>query len=608
MPAQLSAGQLFPRNLLHASWQRFEAAGYSQPVTGVVYRGDPRPTCGLPLGGLDTGCVDIESNGLLGYSTLFNHLAGPRLLLNLPFLGLHSGGQTHVLVSDRLGKRDAPRPALQPISFPPTDYTPLYDDIGLEGVEIAASIDYWGHYPVLDLAYTTAAPVEVSLRAWSPFMPGDVAASMTPGAVFDVLLHNPGAERQGGTLAFNWPGFETRPGGAPAVTRGPLENELNGVMVHSGQHGDAWEMAYVLAASGEAGAAVRTGGPLNADGAAWSRIAQQLPPAGAGETGSSLAVDFHLAPGEHKSVRLVLAWHAPHWRAGGAPSAENTHLYTHMYARHHPDALTTAQHLARSGDDLLRRVIAWQAAIYQDPHVPGWLADALINNLYLFPETSAWGQATAPLGEWCRAEDGLYAMNECPRGCPQFECIPCSFYGNLPVVYFFPEAALSTLRGYKAYQYEDGSPPWIFGGMTARLPEHSAPYDLGTPDRGYQTVLNSACYIEMADRYWQRTGDNAMLAEFYDSLRRANDYSMTLRPAYGDSQVMAMPTPGTDPGFLGDTEWFEAPEPGWKGYVTHAGGVRMAQVAIMRRMAQAMGDSAYAAKCDAWLRAGAQAL
>jgi len=41
--------------------------------------------------------------------------------------------------------------------------------------------------------------------------------------------------------------------------------------------------------------------------------------------------------------------------------------------------------------------------------------------------------------------------------------------------------------------------------------------------------------------------------------------------------VMAMPTPGTDGSGLGDTEWFEAPEPGWKGYVTHAGGVRMAQ-------------------------------
>ncbi|MGD2159466.1 MAG: hypothetical protein PVG32_21495, partial [Anaerolineales bacterium] len=76
--------RFFPPYLRHATWRKFEAQGYSKPVTGVIYRGDPRPTCGVPLGGLDTGCIDIEPNGMLGYSTIFNHLINPRLLLNLP--------------------------------------------------------------------------------------------------------------------------------------------------------------------------------------------------------------------------------------------------------------------------------------------------------------------------------------------------------------------------------------------------------------------------------------------------------------------------------------------------------------------------------------------
>ena len=77
-----------PPHLLHARWRTFEAAGYTRPVTGIVYRGEPRPTCGMPLGGLDTGCIDVESNGMFGYSTIFNHLVEPRALLNLPMLGL----------------------------------------------------------------------------------------------------------------------------------------------------------------------------------------------------------------------------------------------------------------------------------------------------------------------------------------------------------------------------------------------------------------------------------------------------------------------------------------------------------------------------------------
>jgi uncharacterized protein (DUF608 family) len=219
-----------------------------------------------------------------------------------------------------------------------------------------------------------------------------------------------------------------------------------------------------------------------------------------------------------------------------------------------------------------------------------------------------WGQAKPPIGDWCDSEDGLFGLNECPRGCPQIECIPCSFYGNIPIVYFFPDAALSTLRGYKAYQFEDGRPPWIFGGCTATVEENRPPYGLSRPDVGYQTVLNGACYIVMVDRYWRTSKSDETLREFWDSLKRCNDFSMNLRPAYGPSQVVAMPAPGTDSHGLGDTEWFEAPEPGWKGYVTHAGGVRMAQVMIMRRMAEAMDDQEYLQRCDEWLEAGAAAL
>ena len=386
-----------------------------------------------------------------------------------------------------------------------------------------------------------------------------------------------------------------------------MTGPLQGVLVESGRQGDAWEMAYVLAVV-DGDAAVADGGALNADKGAWSRIADELPAPAPQDSGASLAIPFDLAPGAHCTVRVVLAWHAPHWRAGGAPAHEETDLFTHMYARHYPDALSTAQFLADNHEQLLRRVIAWQEALYGAEELPGWLADALINNLHLIPECSIWGQSRPPIGAWCGEEDGLFGLNECPRGCPQIECLPCSFYGNIPLVYFFPEAALSTLRGYKAYQFEDGRPPWIFGGITATEEANRPGYDLSAPDMGYQTVLNGACYVIMVDRYWQVSGDDAVLAEFWDSLKRCNDFSMNLRPAYGLAQVMAMPTPGTDSHGLGDTEWFEAPEPGWKGYVTHAGGVRMAQVQIMRRMAAAMGDDAYRACCDAWLEAGAQAL
>src|ERR1700692_3216011 len=58
-------GSFFPGNLAPFQWREFRAAGYSVPVTGIIYRNQPgggygaepipRPVSGMPLGGIDTG-------------------------------------------------------------------------------------------------------------------------------------------------------------------------------------------------------------------------------------------------------------------------------------------------------------------------------------------------------------------------------------------------------------------------------------------------------------------------------------------------------------------------------------------------------------------------
>lgn len=603
---QQGVQRYFPPHLLHAQWQEFPVRGYRRPIPGVVYRGLPRPTCGLPLGGLDTGALDFEPTGMLGYCTLFNHFSAPRLLYNEPWAAIHVDGQTELLATDVRGKEARPVERVTGV-FPPTDYTPSYFDTGLRNVRLARSIDYFGHYPVVDAEFDLNSPVAVGMRAWSPMLPGDAVRSMMPGIVWEFDLRNTSNVEKSGVLAVNFPGLGPVPQPLTISTAAWRDGSvgLQGIRVATSAQETPAHMEYVLAVVGKE--RVRTGGGLGVDGAAWNQIDKTLPPPDAEKGSSSLAIDFRLGPKESVVVRLVLAWHAPLWNAGGAPNAPPGRAFRHMYARHYSAAASTAIQLATEREKLWERVVAWQEAVYDDPHLPGWLADSLVNNLHLIAETSIWGQSEGPLAVFPKA-GGLFALNECPRGCPQLECIPCSFYGNMPIAYFYPEAALSTLRGYKQYQFPDGRPPWIFGGITAGEEKNRAPYDMAAPDKGYQSVLNGASYLVMADRYWRMTGDDDMLKEFYPSLKRANDFSMSLRPKYGLSQVMAMPEPGTDAGGLGDTEWFEAPEPGWKGYVTHAGGVRMAQIQIMRRMAEAMGDDAYAKKCDAWLEAGNKVL
>src|SRR4029450_12338934 len=127
--------------------------------------------------------------------------------------------------------------------------------------------------------------------------------------------------------------------------------------------------------------------------------------------------------------------------------AAGGNCYRHMYAGsgQFANAHEVAIYLATHHEALLRRIMAWQQVIYSNSELPPWLSDSLINILHLITEDSVWAQAEPPIGDWCKPADGLFGLNECPRGCPQIECLPCSFYGNLPVVYFFPQAALSTL-------------------------------------------------------------------------------------------------------------------------------------------------------------------
>jgi uncharacterized protein (DUF608 family) len=565
---------IFPTNLPDREWSQFRADGFDTPVCGVIHHGTNPPDCGMPLGGIDTGCVDLEPSGLLGFNSIFNSLVEPTGPLNVPLLGLSLNLQTWVLTTLNMMGRDG---------YIWLDHPRQYN---YRGVRTASQIHYWGHYPVADLEFDTDAPVAVGLRAWAPFIPGEAATSNIPGAVFEVRLRNATGEKQAGTLAFSFPGPTESEALTTRFDRATVDRACSGVAVMSEK------VSYALAVIERQ--PVRTGGALGVDGKAWAKIEKVLPSARE-QAGASLAVDFALAPGEEKAIRLVLAWYCPQWRGGGTNSAGGN-VYTHMYASRFHSVVDVAQFLAYNHESLLTRILAWQQVLYADTALPGWLQDSLINVLHLLTETTVWAQAKPPIGDWCREEDGLFAMNESPRWCPQMECIPCGFYGNQPVVYFFPELALSTMRGYTAYQYPNGAVPWVFGGCTGGTP----PYEVALPSPGYShkpmTTLDGPCYAEMVDRLWRRTGDDGLLREFYEAAKKNTTLTMNLRPGSGAAGIVSMPTDNLA------QDWMESTE--LLGIVPHIGGIHLAQLRTVRRMAEAMGDEAFAQQCREWLEQG----
>lgn len=598
--ARAPYGRLFPAGLPKSEWVDFEADGFDRPVTGIVYRnGSVMP--GMPLGGLGTGFISLGTDGTLDYvSTIFNEYgarwtatqaaAGPISAIGelvnvqrehvptrrLPFLGLSVEGETRLLA--------------------------LHSFRGIEG---ATEIDYWGHYPVADLHYETDLPVSAGLRAWGNFFPGDGVASNAPAAMFEVRLANESDQPMGGTLAFSFEGPRALDIGIPA-NLGPMHYEretaadsVNGVAVRAER--DGIELGYALGAVGDE--QVRVGAGLGTSPYRWNNIAAGLPMPEAEDAGASVAVGFELEAGETKTVRFVLSWYAPVWRSWyGTPERFARRLahpeygpaihweqlperrYINKYRDRFADALDVARQVASEHESRLARIIAWQQAVYEQDRLPGWLRESLVNIFHILAQQSFW--IRSPDENYWWGEEGFFTVNESLLSCPQQSCLANNAAGNWPLDMFFPELARNNLRTFKHLQKPWGLVPSTLGpGAEPDMPWYEQ-----------QISFDGQIYIHLVNRIWEVTGDDSILEEFYQSIKAQTNF-LKLVDQDGDGLVDVW----------GNSQYYDA-WPTMSGAAIHMAGYWVATLRVVERMAEKMGDRAFAEDCRGWYERGSKSM
>ena len=601
-----------------STWCAIPGAGFDSPVTGIVYNRATAPCCGMPLGGVATGCIDIDTRGVWGYSSLFNgwddffyfNARIPRMNPKPePMFGLAVGGQTWALAPEEFIRGDSVPWCTEPHNpgvwtSDPKPRVKRLPSPKLNGVIAAGEVLYWGHFPIAELDYITEAPIQVKVRAFTPFFPGNSVESNTPGAVFEVRLRNRTPSPQTGSIAMNFPGPNSREARSDEFTRKEIRDQFQGTVVTSRAG-----VSYALGTIDEA--KTRLGAGLTIHENAWSQFGSHLPqPVFRAEgdshyyqTGSSsAAVDFSLEGGEEKTVRFVLAWYAPVWEGaekrhpGAQPTTTwntpewmgETNYFRQMYGARYVSATDVAMRMAAEHQQMLNRILAWQQVVYESS-LPGWLQHALLNNLCLIPENGYWAQPQSPLPDWA-FPGGIYALNESSRGCPHLGNMPSEWYGTLALTYLFPDLHELELRAFREYQSEEGEAPFAIGKI------HGLP-DCVTPEYYWQKSLNGYCYVDMVDRLWQRTGDPDILQDYYDSVKKATAYTIGLSTKPG--APIRMPDDG-------GMEWFEHGE--WAGMATHMGGLRLAMLRMAERMAITIGDTPFAEQCRRWFEEGSNAM
>ncbi len=556
---------LFPTDLPGRQWVEFSAQGYSQPAFGVVYRGG-QVHFGVPLGGVGTGWVDLNSDGTLGRFSIFNTHRFPKPNgiepPGFPFLGFAIGEKTWVLT-------------LQ----------------GIEGVRNAKNVHYWGHHPIADLEYETDAPVSVGLRAWSPFLPGDSAGSNTPAAVFHVFLRNQTDQHQQGRLAFSFPGprgelHEWRRDSSTAdekIVRKRLEGEIGGVMVTKGVTAPQ-QAGYVLGVLNGNGAKIQVGDSLK--GPAWANLAGTLPGAKEDAPGATVAVDFELSPGQEQVVTYLLAWYDPSVWAGG----DRLHIYSSRFG----NVLEVARHIAKHRQIVLKRVIAWQEVIYAEKRLPAWLREVLVNAFHAVTRNSLWIRDPSPDRDGSNGAFFIHAADE--QGWAWCECQADLAMGHFPALFFFPELERTTLGAIKHHQLESGETPFVLRAVQGLDLRKDSP----KPQYGMMHPVNWAYYIHRVYRYYQRTGDIEFLKVQYPSVRKALEFGKRFDQD-GDKLIESEPTPGGPAGWYANHGYEFWP---WYGANAHSSGLCLAAFKHVEAMAREAGDTSLEKECRVWVQEG----
>lgn len=143
------------------------------PVTTLVSRVPYE--CGIPLGGVGTGSVEIRPDGTLQDWQIFNMGPwAPEQPKELP------GKEPKMKMEFYLRTQtDGGQPAVRRLSVSPRGQELLYDISWLKNVK---EISFAGQYPLARLNYSDdELPVVVQSTWWSPFIPHESRTSGTPG-------------------------------------------------------------------------------------------------------------------------------------------------------------------------------------------------------------------------------------------------------------------------------------------------------------------------------------------------------------------------------------------------------------------------------------------
>lgn len=405
----------------------------------------------------------------------------------------------------------------------------IYEFPWMTGVE---KIEYSARFPTAELVFTDPEmPVEVRMKAWSPFIPHDVDSSTLPALCFDFAVVNKSNKPvdvmliacQRNVVGYDFKeklysakisegsGYKVLEAGATLV---PPTHSSAGTLGLASLSSDAshylgWEHRHpyyerVLRGKtlGNVDETAKRTGKDRKTGKRWALD----------RTLNSLAKSATLKPKQGFDHSFVMTWHFPNmW------NESKTRIEGAYYSNKFKSAGDIAKHVVANKADLYKRTTDFIANFYDSDAEP-FVLDQINSQLNTFVTSG-----------WC-TKDGNFGILEgitSDRHWGPIATTDVSVYGSVPIATMFPTLQRQTLRAHRSIQQDSGEVA------------HGLQRDFGkrlTGVAGIDRRLDlHAQYVGMVMRDFFWTNDKAFLKEMWPSLKKALEYCVKERDLDGDS-------------------------------------------------------------------------
>lgn len=260
----------------------------------------------FPVGGLGSGMICIEGTGAVSHVSVFNQpdvFNEPAMFAAITVKGLENGAKI----------LEGPVPDYKIFGRPRTARGAPGATYGLPRFSDA---EFLARFPFATVKLRDDdIPLDIKIEAWSPFIPLDGDNSGIPCGAFEYTFTNTGKSSLEALFSFNTVNFMKQTGGNNMIK--PYENGfiLSNVPSDDQPHtrGDfAFFTADTATIVDHCWFRGSWWDPLTM---AWKNVEDAKPrqtnPVEADAPGASLFVPFTLAPGESRTIRLMMAWYVP---------------------------------------------------------------------------------------------------------------------------------------------------------------------------------------------------------------------------------------------------------------------------------------------------------